>query len=234
MQRRTYLKINNSLECVALFKKFYIYPYITLRALCRHFNVTPATGVPREVGEMFDMLVLHDAHMPTHVLSARQSDQPDSAPTMLPINSILFEQGFYLNLEIPPAPPGSTAPVPRIDDRTQRLVVSLPVVHITAPHVESLPLLLLYAMKLENDLLLLAHNLLPVHVVGEFPGLPAMLTFLRILGDYDFDRIFRFNQGMRNNSLTLVPVSEELNTVISNAWNAAAEARRAHQRGGRQ
>jgi hypothetical protein len=179
---------------------------------------------------MFDMFVLHDAHMPTHVLSACQSDQPDSFPTMFPINSYLFEQGFYLNLEIPPAPPGSTAPVPRIDDQTQRLVVSLPVVHITVPHVESLPLLLLYAMKLENDLPLLAHNLLPGQVIDEFPGLPAMLSLLCQLGDHQFDLIFRFNQGMRNNSLSLVPVAEELNTVISNAWNAAAEARRARQR----
>jgi hypothetical protein len=179
------------------------------------------------------MLVLHDAHMPTHVLSASQSDQPGSFPTILPINSSLFELGFYLNLEIPPAPPGSTAPVPRIDDRTQRLVVSLPVVHITVPHIESFPLLLLYAMRLERDLLLLAHNLLPGQVVEEFPGLPAMLTFLCRLGDPEFDRIFRLNQGMRNNSLSMVPVSEELNTVISNAWNAAAEARRARQRGAR-
>lgn len=177
------------------------------------------------------MLVLHDAHMPTHVLSARQSDRPDSAPTMLPINSTLFEQGFGLDLEIPPAPPGSTAPVPRIDEQSQRLVVALPVVHITVPHVESLPLLLLYAMKLETDLLLLAHNLLPGRVVGEFPGLAAMLSFLCILGDYEIDRFFRLNQGMRNNSLLLVPVAEDLNTVISNAWNAAAEARRARQRG---
>ena len=172
--------------------------------------------------------------MPTHVLSARQSDQPNSVPTILPINSSLFEQAFSLNLEIPPAPPGSTAPVPRIDDRTQNLVVSLPVIHITVPHVESLPLLLLYAMGLERDLLLLAHHLLPGKVVGEFPGLPAMLTFLCMLGDLEFDSIFRLNQGMRNNSLSMVPVAEELNTVISNAWNAAAEARRARQRGARQ
>lgn len=180
------------------------------------------------------MLVLHDAHMPTHVLSARQSDQLNTFPAMLPINSSLFEQGFNLDLEIPPAPPGSTAPVPRIDDQTHTLVVSLPVVHITVPHVESLPLLLLYAMRLETDLLLLAHNLLPGDVVEEFPCLPAMLTFLCALDDHKFDRIFRFNQGMRNNSLSLVPVAEGLNTVISNAWNAAAEARRARQRGARQ
>ena len=204
-----------------------------IRALCRHFNVIPASPpFTLPIGSTFQMLVLHDAHMPTHVLSVRQSDQsPSNPPTFLPINSSLFEQGFrHLSHLIPPSPPGSTAPVPLIHPSSQRLVVSLPVVPITVPHVDSLALLLLYSMNLESDLLLLAQNLLPGHVVGEFPGLPAMLTFLCLMGDYEFENVWRFSQGMRNNSLALVPVKEELNTVVENAWNAAAEARRARSR----
>ena len=153
---------------------------------------------------------------------------------MLPINAVLFEQAFRLTLDLPPALPGSTAPVPRIDEHTQRLVVALPVVRLTVPHVPSLALLLLYALRLEADLVRLAHILLPAPVVGEFPGLPAMLALLSLRGEPELDAIFRLNQGMRNNSLVLVPVVEELNTVISNAWNVAAEARRAHLRGARQ
>ncbi len=177
------------------------------------------------------MRVLRDAHMPTHVFAARQSDQSHfTPPTMLPFDAALFEKGFQLNLNIPPVPPGSTAPVPRIDEETRMLTVSLPVISITVPHVESLPLLLLYAMKLETDLIVLARNLLPGHVLGEFPSLPAMITFLSPIGDQGFERIFRFNQGMRNNTLAMVPRADNLQTVISNAWNAVAEAHRARQR----
>lgn len=204
-------------------------------ALCRHFNILRATNVPDDVGSIFDMRVFRDAHMPTHVLAARQSDQIHSSPpTMLPVDVTLFESGFHINLNIPPAPPGSTAPVPRIDEGTHMLIVSLPVIAITVPHVESLPLLLLYAMKLETDLLVLARNLLPGQVVGEFPSLPAMVTFLSLIGDYGFERIFRFNQGMRNNTLAMVPKADDLHVVISNAWNAVAEVHRARQRETRQ
>ncbi len=182
---------------------------------------------------MFDMRVLRDAHMPTHVLAARQSDH-SIHPTMLPINLAQFEQAFRVDLNVSPPPPGSTAPVPRMDEETQNLVVSLPVVHMAVPHVESLPLLLLYAMKLETDLGILAHHLLPVQVVAEFPSLPAMLHYLCLIGEIDFERLFRFNQGIRNNTLVLLPTNQELDTVIGNAWHAAAEARRARQRALRQ
>jgi hypothetical protein len=188
--------------------------------------------VSDDVGSIFDMRVLRDAHMPTHVLAARQSDQGHrTPPTMLPIDATLFEEGFQLNFNIPPVPPGSTAPVPRIDEETRMLTVSLPVISITVPHVESLPLLLLYAMKLETDLIVLARNLLPGQVLGEFPSLPAMITFLSPpMGHQSFERIFRFNQGMRNNTLAMVPRADSLQTVISNGWNAVAEAHRARQR----
>lgn len=179
------------------------------------------------------MQVTRDAHMPTHVLAVTSPDQhPSSPPLMLPIDVTLFEQGFRFDLNIPPTPPGSIAPIPYpvIVGDVQVLMVTLPVIFITVPHLASLPLLLLFGMQLETQLNLLAWSLLPVNVVEEFPHPATMALFLSRNSDDQFDRTYRYNHGIWKNTLALGFNDHRISDVVHTAWNVTAEARRIRQR----
>jgi hypothetical protein len=207
-------------------------------ALCRHFNIHPTVPASSNaIGSTFNMQVSRDAHMPTHVLAVTAPEQnPSTPPVMLPIDSTLFERGFRFDLSITPAPPGSTAPIPYTQTvgESQVLMVTLPVLFITVPHVASLPLLLLFGMKLETQLNLLAWSLLPVNVVEEFPNAAAMSLILSHIRDDQFDRTYRHNQGIWKNTLALGITDPSINEVVQTAWNVTAEARRIRQRPARQ
>ncbi|PPR08161.1 hypothetical protein CVT24_012125 [Panaeolus cyanescens] len=208
-----------------------------LQALFLHFNVkpTPYEGTG-PVGETFDMQVLRDAHMPTHVLAVLQSGpagnqvQTAKPPTMLPIDATRFDQGFRIDLGIPLAPPGTPSPVPFTSPTTGALMVTLPVVHVTVPHIASLPLLLLFAMQLETQYTLLSFNLLPVSVVEEFPNAPAMSSILARCPEDKFDRYYYHNQGIWKNILSLGVNDNNIYNVVQTAWNVTADARRLRAR----
>ena len=202
-------------------------------ALCRHFNLHPTIPESPDVGPTFNMQVLRDAHMPTHVLAVTSPDYNSSSPpVMLPIDATLFEQEFRFDLNIPPAPPGTLSPIPHthIVGDSQVLMVTLPVLPITVPHVTSLPLLLLFGMKLETQPNLLAWSLLPVNVVEEFPNAAAMALVLSRSHADRFDRTYRHNQGIWKNVLALGIKDQSIAGVIQTAWNVTAEARRIRQR----
>ncbi|KIM41475.1 hypothetical protein M413DRAFT_27819 [Hebeloma cylindrosporum] len=204
-----------------------------LDALCCHFNVRSRAHPGGDVASTFDMQVLHDAHMPTHVLAATQTGQDSSLPPlMLPIDITLFERGFSIELNIPPVAPGTTAPVPRYmrlgDSRV--LMVNLPVVPITIPHLTSLPLLLLYGMRLETDTNTLSFRLLPVSVVEEFPNAAAMSTALSQLASEAFESTYRHNQGLWRNILALSLNNSQILDLVQMVWNITTEARRIRYR----
>jgi hypothetical protein len=207
-------------------------------ALCRYFNIYPTVPEnPDAIGSTFNMQVSRDAHMPTHVLAVTAPDQnPSIPPVMLPIDVTRFERAFRFDLNIPPAPPGSTAPIPYTDTvgDSQVLMVTLPVLFITVPHVASLPLLLLFGMKLETHLNLLAWSLLPVNVVEEFPNAAAMALILSRTRDDQFERTYRHNQGIWKNTLALGFNDASIDEIVQTAWNVTAEARRIRHRAARQ
>lgn len=183
------------------------------------------------------MQVSRDAHMPTHLLAVTSPEQnPSSPPLMLPIDITLFERGFRFDLNISPVPPGSTAPIPytQTTGDSQVLMVTLPVLFLTVPHVASLPLLLLFGMRLETQLNLLAWSLLPVNVVEEFPNAAAMALILSHTRDEPFDRTYRHNQGIWKNTLAFGLKDPSIDEVVHTAWNVTAEARRIRQRTARQ
>ncbi|KAH9474706.1 hypothetical protein JR316_0013171 [Psilocybe cubensis] len=202
-----------------------------VQALYSYFNVrdTP-TPTGSALGPTFDMYVVRDARMPTHLLAATQSDQdPDNTtPLMLPIDLTLFERGFRTDLNVPPAAPGSIAPIPRsltVGD-SQVLYVNLPVVPIRVPHVPSLALLLLFAMGLETNHNLLAWKLLPVDVVGEFPNAAAMSTILSRRSHAEVDTFHRHNHGLWKNILALALSNSRMIQAVQTALHVTNEARR--------
>ncbi|KAF8153098.1 hypothetical protein B0H34DRAFT_800349 [Crassisporium funariophilum] len=210
-----------------------------LVALCHHFNLHPTTVDGVTVGPTFDMQVLRDAHMPTHVLAVVQPDwHTSSPPLMLPIDAARFAHGFRVELNLPSPLPGTPAPIPQTvtmngaagNDPHQVLIVRLPVVPITVPHVSSLPLLLLYGMGLETQHNLLAWSLLPVNVVEEFPNAAAMALILSRMRDDRFERTYRHNQGIWKNGLSLGLHENRILELVQTAWNVTAEARRIRQR----
>lgn len=159
---------------------------------------------------------------------------------MIPIDRTLFERGVPFELGLPPPAPGYVPPVPRsitvpvpassTSDNApatqQIVVVALPVIPISAPHLQSLPLLMLYAMGLETNTNVLAWRLLPVEVVEEFPNAAAMSLILSRNHDDLFERIYRHNQGMWRNILAIGLNNNTILQVVHTAWNVSAEARR--------
>jgi hypothetical protein len=177
---------------------------------------------------VFDMPVIRDAHMPSHALAVTQPNA--NALLILPVDASLYEQGFRVELNLPQAPPGSTSPVPRQVEGTQNLVVTLPVVPLSVPHISSLPLLLLFGLGLETQPNLLAWRLLPTNVVEEFPNASEMAQVLSRLREDRFEQLFRYNQGMWKNVLALGLKCSELVELVQTVWNVTAEARRIRQR----
>lgn len=180
-----------------------------------------------------DMIVTRDAHMPTHILAAVPPENPSDGsnpfpPLMLPIDSSLYDAGFRADISIPAAPPGSTAPIPQTVGDS--LVVTLPVVAVTVPDTSSLALLLLFGMGLETQSNLLAWRLLPSQVIQEFPNAATMAQILSRARQDQFDRIFRFNQGIWRNILALGLKETRLVELVQTAWNVTAEARRIRSR----
>ncbi|KAF5323104.1 hypothetical protein D9611_009217 [Ephemerocybe angulata] len=197
-------------------------------ALCHHFNVQPVQTTDAAIPATFDMTVTRDAHMPTHVLAAVPTDDPECPPLMLPIDASLYEHGFRIDINIPAAEAGSTAPVPYIQG--DALIVTLPVLPITVPDTSSLALLLLFGLSLETIHNLLAWRLLPSQVIEEFPNAATMALILSRARQDQFDRIFRFNQGLWRNALSLGLKDAQLVQLIQTAWNVTAEARRIRTR----
>lgn len=155
---------------------------------------------------------------------------------MIPIDITLFEQGFRFDLDIPPPSPGTTAPIPHMHTQgdSQILMVALPVHFLVVPHVNSLPLIMLFGMKLETQLNLLAWSLLPVNVVEEFPNAAAMALILSRVPDDQFGRMYRHNHGLWKNTLALGFTDSKIDDVVHTAWNVTGEARRIRQRPARQ
>ena len=183
------------------------------------------------------MQVSRDAHMPSHVLAVTSPEQsPSVPPVMIPIDIALFEEGFSFELNIPPPSPGTTAPIPHMQTQgdSQILMVALPVHFLVVPHVTSLPLILLFGMKLETQLNLLAWSLLPVNVVEEFPNAAAMSLILSRVPDDQFGRTYRHNHGIWKNTLALGFTDTKIDDVVTTAWNVTAEARRIRQRAAKQ
>jgi len=201
-----------------------------LDALCHHFNVRPTPHPGGDLGSTFDMYVVRDAHMPTHVLATTQPGQNSSIPPlMLPIDLTLFERGFPMELNIPP---GTTTPIPRpvLMGSSRVLMVNLPVVPITIPHVNSLPILLLYGMRLEIDTNILSFKLLPINVVEEFPNAAAMSTVLAQYPNETFENTYRHNQGLWKNILSMGLNHTRILELVQMVWNITAEARRIRYR----
>lgn len=202
-------------------------------ALCHHFNVSRIAHDSENTTPLttFDMPVRRDAHMPSHVLAVYQTNAIISAPSsMLPIDATLYEEGFRVELNLPPALPGSTSPVSRRVEGNETLVVTLPVVPLSVPHAPSLPLLLLFGLRLETEPNLLAWHLLPVNVVEEFPNALAMAEVLSRLRDDQFELVLRYNQGIWKNILALGLKDAVLVEMVQTIWNVTAEARRIRQR----
>ena len=175
-------------------------------------------------GSTFDMPIFsRDAPRPTHVLAASSPDQPTIPPLMLPIDAALFSRGFPLDLALPTAPTG-----PRANGSG---TLTLPVVHLSVPHPGTLPLLLLFGMGLEREPNMLAWALLPVSVVEEFPNAAAMSLVLARVPSERFERVFRHNQGLWRNILSLGLTDAAMYQLVQTAWNVTAEARRIRQRG---
>lgn len=200
-------------------------------ALCHHFNVSADVPVRELLPATVDMVVLRDAQTPTHVIAAFQANgSPSTYPLMLPIDINSYERGFRVGLDLPDAPPGTTAPIPRELGSSQTLVVTLPVISLTVPHTGSLPLLLLYGLGLETQPNLLAWRLLPSQVVEEFPNAAAMAQNFARLHDDDFGKFFGYNQGLWKNILALGLTDTRTVELVQTAWNVTAEARRIRQR----
>lgn len=205
-------------------------------ALCQHFNVSRAFYDSDNVAlpTVFDMPVMRcDAHwhMPSHVLAVYQTNaNPSIPPFMLPIDATLYDEGFRVELNLPPSPPGSPSPVPRMLEGTDTPVITLPVVPMSVPHVPSLALLLLFGLRLEMEPNLLAWRLLPANVVEEFPNASAMAHVLSRLRDDRFEQLFRYNQGMWKNVLALGLNNIFLVEMVQTVWNVTTEARRIRQR----
>lgn len=167
--------------------------------------------------------------MPTHVLAVYLPDvNTTSPPLLVPIDQ-RYIQGFR-GASLPQPPPGTASPVPHTSADGQRQIVTLPVVPVTVPHLDSIPLLLLFGMGIETQTNYLAWRLLPPEVIEEFPNAAAMAQVMARLGPDQFERRVRFNQGMWKNVLALAPYDTEIVELIQTAWNVTAEARRIRQR----
>ncbi|KII91695.1 hypothetical protein PLICRDRAFT_38521 [Plicaturopsis crispa FD-325 SS-3] len=207
-----------------------------LRALCRHYNVavTPHTpGLP--LPQTFDMPILRDAHMPTHVLAIYdkpgvEHGLPGVQPLMAPIHADAFVRRFRIDV-IPAGVPGSTLPVPHHSDNgSGQVVVTLPVVPLQVPHAPSVPLLLLFSLHPQLQPGDMAWRLLPPDVIEEFPMAATMAQILSRYSDRALREYVTFNQGLWKNVLALAATDVTVVKMVQTAWNVTADARRIRQR----
>ncbi|KAF5392782.1 hypothetical protein D9757_001026 [Collybiopsis confluens] len=198
-----------------------------LDALCHHYNVVKTAYPTRTpLSSHFDMPITRDAHMPSHVLALYSTTPSSTPPLMVPVDAGMYNNGFRVDL-IPTAIPGSLAPVPSSPHPTTGIqTVSLPVVPISVPHVASIPLLLLFGLKLETQTNLLALQLLPPQVIEEFPNAAAMAQVMSSLPEDDLQRRIAYNQGIWKNVLALGLREPTVVELIQTTWNVTAEARR--------
>ncbi|KAK7460831.1 hypothetical protein VKT23_008760 [Stygiomarasmius scandens] len=208
MQRPSYLAMNDD----------------PLAALYQHYNVVQIRHTGNQLPAFFDMPIVRDAHMPTHVLAVTQTTNSYSTipPLMIPVDFNMYSDGFRVSI-IPTPLPGTASPVPIVNGSSA--MVSLPVVPISVPHVQSLPLLLLFGLGLERNTNALALRMLPSEVVAEFPNAATMAQLMARLDDRHFKRRLEFNQGMWQNVLALDLRDITLLNLIRTAWNITAEAR---------
>ncbi|KAH7912847.1 hypothetical protein BJ138DRAFT_1003618 [Hygrophoropsis aurantiaca] len=209
-----------------------------LDLLCRHFNVAKVTfapGIP--LPTFFDMPVLHDAHMPSHILAVFDTSQNESDPgpssshpiIMIPTHVDLYARGFCTRI-LPQSPPGTVFPVPH-RNAANRQVVTLPVVPTRVPHALSMPLLLLFGLGIESRARLLSCRLLPAEVIGEFPSAPVMAQQLAAIStDDQLHQRISFNQGLWKNILALGPRDTHFIKLVQTAWNATVEAQHIRRR----
>ncbi|KAJ2922927.1 hypothetical protein H1R20_g14208, partial [Candolleomyces eurysporus] len=195
-------------------------------ALCHHFNVSPPHLTDNSVPTTLSLRVLRNEGLPTHVLAAYQSDSASTTtpPTFIPIDASLYEAVFRVDLGFPPPPPGFTGPAAQLVG--DALVVTLPVLAVTVPDPFTLPLLLLFALGFETEPNLLAWRMLPSQVIQEFPNAAAMALILARARSDQFDRIYRFNQGLWKNILGLGLNETKVVELVQTAWNVTAESRR--------
>ncbi|KAJ2919783.1 hypothetical protein MD484_g724, partial [Candolleomyces efflorescens] len=198
-------------------------------ALCRHFNVFPPRLTDTSVPATLSLRVLRDEGLPTHVLAAIPADSPSNPtapapPKLIPIDASLYEAIFQIDLGFPSPPVGFTGPVAQLVG--DALQVTLPVLSVTVPDPVTLPLLLLFALGFETEPNLLAWRMLPSQVIQEFPNAAAMALILARARSDQFDRIYRFNQGLWKNILGLGLRDTKLVELVQTAWNVTAESRR--------
>ncbi|KIJ16451.1 hypothetical protein PAXINDRAFT_75748 [Paxillus involutus ATCC 200175] len=206
-----------------------------LELLCHRFNVSKATldpGAP--IPSTIDLLVLKDAHIPSHVLAVfdipESEWEPSYRPIMVPIHADLYSRDFRTNI-IPPSPPGTPYPIPYNIPQSSGQFVSLQVVPIQVPHAPSIPLLFLFALGLESRSHLLCCRLLPPEVIAEFPA-PAVMarSMSELCSGGQLTEYITFNQGLWKNILSLGPRDTQFVGMVQTAWNVTVEARRIWQR----
>jgi hypothetical protein len=181
---------------------------------------------------------------PTHCLAVKQTNAPPNSPAlMLPVDSGLYAKGFRPDLawpkedEPPPEIPIPTEPstepmgelpsIPLLSGGPIR--ISLPVLQITVPHLTSLPLLLLFGLKLETAVEILTYRLLPASVVDEFPGAPAMIDLFAKYPEMQFERYHMLIGGVWANILALGLRDERIVDMVGKAWNVARQAKAIRQ-----
>jgi hypothetical protein len=203
-------------------------------ALCHYYNVSPTHAHTSLVSTSVDLqIVPGDGHAPTHALALFDPENHTS-PVLAPIHHSTFVKGFHTNNFIPQSPSGGTLmpPVPHRPaglPASSPLFVTLPVVHLIVPHPPSFPLLLLFAMRLERQLNLLAWNLLPSAVIAEFPHAAQMAQVLArdsTLNEAEFQRCFVRNHGLWKNVLAIGPKDSKIVEMVRLVWNVTADAKR--------
>ncbi|KAJ7594219.1 hypothetical protein C8J56DRAFT_926217 [Mycena floridula] len=203
-----------------------------VEALCHHFNVlkTELKTLQSSVTlpETFDMPVIRNTHLPTHVFALFQTSDPNTKPVMTPVQAERYITGF--DRAPPPGLDVSTRkPVPHRSVDAPWDIISLPVIRLTVPHLASFPLILLFAFGLEKSDLL-DWRLLPADVVEEFPNAADMAGVMSRLSDQEFRKYLQFNQGLWQNVLAFGLRDTACVNLIQTAWNVTAEARRLRQR----
>lgn len=111
----------------------------------------------------------------------------------------------------------TTTPLPDsfVDGTPAGRIITLPIVHIDVPHPDSIPMLLLFALGLEQDISLFTRQLLPDDVMAEFPNSEAMV--IRMDQQLDANGIQKYlirNRQLWFNSLRLGVQDRKITNLI--------------------